>query len=106
MDGLNKNLLLEIPKLILIEDLGLMNATESSKKKARYGLYKCGYCGNEFRTDTYKVNADLIKSCGCYRIKKVKERFKKHGLRNTRLYNIWANIKARVLNPKHKKYSE
>ena len=35
----------ELPKPILIEDLGMVFATESSKHKIRYGIYKCGFCG-------------------------------------------------------------
>ena len=104
MDELNEDSILEIPKLILIEDLGMMYPTKDSKYKHRFGLYKCGLCGNEFRTNIYRVNAGLIKSCGCYSIKKFKERFTKHGLSNTRLYNILKKIKDRVLNPKNKAY--
>ena len=40
----------DLPKPILIEDLGMMYATENSKRKFRFGLYKCGFCGEEFRT--------------------------------------------------------
>ena len=36
----------DLPKPILLEDLGMMFATESSKKKVRFGLYKCGFCGD------------------------------------------------------------
>ena len=30
---------------ILLEDLGIMFASEGSKERRRYGLYKCGHCG-------------------------------------------------------------
>ena len=88
----------ELPKPILIEDLGTMFATESSKKKARYGIYKCGFCGNNFKANTNDINRGHTKSCGCYS--------KKHGLKNTRLYSIWSLLKGRVLNPKNKQYSD
>ena len=101
-----ENIKEDLLKPILLEDLGTMFPTENSKKKARYGIYKCGFCGTEFKTCTYKVNAGLIKSCGCYRIKKVKESNTKHGLKNTRLYYIWKGIKNRTLNPKNKRYSD
>ena len=90
--------ILEIPKLILIKDLGMMFVTENSKQKRHYGIFKCGFCGTEFRTNTYKVNVGLVKSCGCYT--------KKHGLWSTRLYNIWSKLKGRVLNPKNKQYND
>ena len=94
----------ELPKPILIEDLGTMFATESSKKKKRFGIYKCGFCGTRFKANTYDINRGYIKSCGCYHIKRVREGNTKHGLRATRLYNIWRDIKRRTLNPKHKHY--
>ena len=45
---------LTYPKPILIEDLGMIFATENSKRKVRFGLYKCGLCGEEFRTEIYR----------------------------------------------------
>ena len=95
-----------LPKPILIEDLGMMFTTESSKKKVRFGLYKCGFCGNEFRTQIKSVKCGDTKSCGCYKSSKLSNRSKTHGLRSTRLYGIWADIKKRTLNPKDKKYSD
>ena len=88
----------ELPEPILIEDLGTMFPTEKSKNKIRFGIYKCGFCGNEFKANTYDINRGHTKSCGCYS--------KKHGLKNTRLYTIWSLLKGRVLNPKNKQYSD
>jgi hypothetical protein len=55
----------ELPKPILIKNLGMIFATENSKTKFRYGIYKCGFCGNEFRTQTSLVKGGHTKSCGC-----------------------------------------
>ena len=96
MEELKEDSILEIPKLILIEDLGTMFVTENSKKKARYGIYKCGFCGTEFRTQINNVKNGNTKSCGCYT--------KKHGLKNTRLYRIWGGIKDRTLNIKTREF--
>ena len=93
-------------KPILLEDLGMMYPTESSKQKRRYGRYKCGFCGEEFRTQTFFIKSEYTKSCGCYIKQKTKEIKTKHGLIDTRLYRIWANIKRRTLNPKHKHYND
>ena len=87
----------DLPPLILLEDLGMMFHTEKSKSKYRFGIYKCGFCGTEFRTQINSVKNGNTKSCGCYT--------KKHGMSNTRLYNILKTIKDRVLNPKNKAYS-
>lgn len=96
LEGLDE----DYPKPILIEDLGLMYATEKSKQKKRFGVYKCGFCGDEFKASTYDINRGHIKSCGCYKKRITGELNKTHGFRTTRLYNIWSNIKDRVLNIK------
>ena len=88
----------ELPEPILLEDLGALYPNENSNRKRRYGIYKCGFCGNEFKALVQHINSGHSKSCGCYS--------KKHGLRNTRLYSTWAKIKDRVFNTKSKKYSD
>lgn len=93
------------PQPILVEDLGMMLHTESSKGKTRFGLYKCGLCGEEFKANTYNINRGHTKSCGCYHKRRTVETHKTHGLGYTRLYNIWNNIKNRTLNPKDKRYN-
>ena len=95
-----------LPKPILIEDLGLMYPTENSKQKTRFGIYKCGFCGNEWRTNTSGIKSSKIKSCGCHKKRRNKEANKTHGLRYTRLYSIWIDIKRRTLSPKRKAYQD
>ena len=94
----------ELPKPILVEDLGMMFATENSKRKSRYGIYECGFCGNNFRADTKSIKNGDTKSCGCYQKRRTSESHKTHGLRSTRLYNIWTNMKDRVFNTKNENY--
>ena len=96
----------QLPKPILIEDLGMVFATEKSKRKYRFGLYKCGFCGTKFKADTYAINRGHTKSCGCYHKRRVSKTHKTHGLRSTRLYDIWVKLKGRVLNPKNKSYKD
>ena len=96
----------DLPKPILIEDLGMLFATESSKSRASFGLYKCGFCGTEFKANTYHINRGHTKSCGCYHKRRVKESNITHGLWSTKLYSIWGDIKKRTLNPKHKHYND
>ena len=103
---MNKALEGDYPKPILIEDLGTMFATEKSKQKTRFGIYKCGFCGTKFRANTDNVVRGKTKSCGCYNIKRLKERGANHGLKGTRLYNIWTNMKDRVFNTKNKQYND
>ena len=101
MTDVNKE---DYPQPILIEDLGRIFATENSKQKRRYGIYKCGFCGTNFKANTYDINNGHSKSCGCYVKQKVKEVNTKHGLHKSKLYKVWVNIKRRTLNPKHKQY--
>ena len=96
----------DLPKPILIEDLGLMYATEKSNKKTRFGIYKCGFCGTNFKANTNSINRGDTKSCGCYNKRRLSETHKTHGLSNTRLSRIWGKIKDRTLNPKHKNYND
>ena len=94
----------EMPKPILLEDLGMLYATKDSKKRRRFGLYKCGFCGEEFKTMLHNVKRGYIKSCGCHRKRKASETRKTHGLSNTRLNRIWSSIKDRTLNIKTSQY--
>ena len=94
----------DLPKLILIEDLGYLYPNENSKSRARFGIYKCGFCGTNFKANTYDINRGYIKSCGCYHKRRAKESNITHGLGATKLYKIWGDIKRRTLNPKHKHY--
>ena len=95
-----------LEKITFIEDLGTMFPTEKSKIKHRYGLYKCGFCGTEFKSIINDVKRGNTKSCGCYQKRRTSESHNTHGLGYTRLYNIWRNIKGRTLNPNFKHYND
>lgn len=86
-------------ELLLLEDLGMLYPTETSKRKSRFGLYKC-HCGNEFKTIISGVNSRHTKSCGC------EKGNKKHNLHNHRLYGTWYMMMQRCNNPKHKYYKD
>ena len=86
-------------ELILLEDLGMQYATETSKEKKRYGLYEC-FCGKEFKTIISDVKSGGTKSCGC------EKGNKKHNLSSHRLYNTWKAIIQRCNNPKIKDYKD
>ena len=96
----------ELLKPILIEDLGMMLPKENSKQKVRFGMFKCGFCGNEFKAAIYNVKKGTTKSCGCYNKRRISETHKTHGLGHTRLYRIWASIKDRTLNIKTSQFPD
>tara|TARA_R110001632_G_scaffold215733_2_gene343020 strand:- start:15220 stop:15804 length:585 start_codon:yes stop_codon:yes gene_type:complete len=81
----------------LLEDLGMIDTGE--KKRVRFGLYKCGFCGNEKEVRTADVKR-RTKSCGC------KKGNNTHQLTNHPLYSTWAGMKARCLNPKNNRYKD
>ncbi len=84
------------PKLLKVLDMRY--CTEKSKKKVRYGLYECQYCGEEFETLVSEVKKGETKSCGCRR------HFKIHGLTQHRFYQTWRNMRGRCINPKDRGY--
>ena len=102
MEGLEK----EYPKPTLLEDLGMMFPNENSNKKTRFGIYKCGFCGTNFKAIISHIKSKNTKSCGCYKKRRNEESHKTHGLKYTRLYNIWGCMKKRTLNPKNKQYND
>lgn len=55
-------------------------------------------CGNKIIVKTNNLNRKYTTSCGCLKGNL------KHKLSNTRLYNIWQNIKSRCYNKNHNYY--
>ena len=94
----------KLPKPFLIEDLGFLYPNENSNQKRHYGIFKCGFCGAEFKAHTSSVKNGNTKSCGCYQKRRASESRKTHGLGSTRLYNTWSILKDRVFNLKSKDY--
>lgn len=85
---------------LLLEDLGMRFATEKSKKRVRYGLYQCQYCGKEFECVVNSIKKGNTISCGCQ-----SDRYRNpHGLTTHPLYKIWNGMKARCYNTKHISY--
>ena len=95
-----------LKKPTLVEDLGMMFATESSKQKRKFGIYECPFCGNHFKTTTGDTKRGNTKSCGCYQKSQSAKSKTTHGEHKTRLYKIWEDMKRRTLNPKHKAYKD
>ena len=59
-------------------------------------------CGKITDVDGYYLRTGKIKSCGCLKNEKVANLNKKHGMRHTRLYRIWLDMKTRCTNPRIK----
>lgn len=89
MEELEKDI---TPKLI--KDLGLRFVTEKSPTRARYGLFECQYCGEEFEAISSAIFRNHIKSCGCRKLRIT------HGLTKHPIYGTWAAMVKRCTNPK------
>lgn len=89
--------------------LTVLNFVKKDKYHNCYWLCKCE-CGTEKIFTSGRLRSGHSKSCGCYMRERSKEtiveRSTKHGLRRTRLYNIWLNIKQRCNNPNNPDYKK
>ena len=74
-----------------IKDLGMKLPKPTSKRKSRYGLYRCEQCEIEF--ETIVLNAERNKIIKCKSCSQ-----KTHGQKGTRLYGIWEHMKSRCNN--------
>jgi hypothetical protein len=84
---------------VFIKDLGMKFPTEKSKKKIRFGLFKCR-CENNFEAQMNNIKKGSTTSCGCFS----KERHTKHGMSSHRLYRIICGIIQRCVNQNHKHF--
>lgn len=66
-------------------------------------LCKCE-CGNERIIPTSHLKNGHTISCGCFQKEKAKQAKTTHGLRKTRLYEIWNGVLQRCYNPNRAKY--
>ena len=82
----------------IIEDLGLIYITKNSKIKRRYLIIECVECSKHIRARndniTYGNHSGLCSSCSNTT----------HGKRQSRLYNMWANMKQRCYSENTKSF--
>ena len=70
--------------------------------KARW-LCECD-CGNLSTTKTSYLTSGQTKSCGCIKKSVLGDNTRKHGMSNSRMYNIWCMIKRRCYKKKAQYY--
>ena len=61
-------------------------------------------CGKHKVVRSSNLLSENTKSCGCLQNEHSKTFHKTHGLRNTRLYNVWSKIKDRCYNKNNQAY--
>jgi len=82
-----------------------LDINKSTKHAKRY-LCKCE-CGEIRSVVTAKLNNGTTKSCGCLRAERIsKGQNLKHGLRKSRTYAAWANMKTRCDNHETKSFKD
>lgn len=88
----------EFGRLVVIELAGY--------NKQRKRTWRCSCeCGNEAIVIGHLLVGGTTRSCGCIRKETTRERSRIHGMRNTRIYTIWDNMKQRCYNPNRPDFS-
>lgn len=89
------------------EVYGRLTAVKNTGKVNKHGyfiwLFSCS-CGNTIECTGSEVWRKKRQSCGCLRKENCKTANLQHGLKNTRIYAIWNQIKQRCNNKKHIAY--
>lgn len=84
--------------------LSFLNDTEEKTPDGHIiSLWKCE-CGNNARKAKSRVINNIIKSCGCLGREVQKTHSRTHGMRGSKEYNTWAQIKGRCHNPRNKDF--
>jgi hypothetical protein len=86
----------------LLKPKGIIHTKPNGKREWK-GLFLCE-CGSEFYAFKHHVANGATTSCGCIQKRTTSERFKKHGLTNSKIYKQWFAIKRRCFNHKNKDY--
>ena len=88
-------------KLVVVKRL----PTHITEAGNRVSLWECQCdCGNTTQVVHSNLTKGVTQSCGCLQRKLLSERVSKHRKRQTRLYNIYANMKQRCYNQNNKSY--
>ena len=83
----------------LVGNYGISYMNELPKQgEKRRALFKCS-CGNEYQATITNVRGNKSTSCGC----SIGE---KHGMKHSKYYNLWRNIKERCYNKNNPRYKD
>ena len=61
-------------------------------------LCRCS-CGNEKVMSSNNIRSGASMSCGCFRLEQLRKKVTRHGMRHTKIYNIWLCMIQRCTNP-------
>ena len=88
---------LKFGRLEVIEEVGRDNAGNKT------WLCRCD-CGNEKVISGGNIRAGHSLSCGCFRLEQARKKTTRHGMRHTRVYNVWLCLIQRCTNPLNPAY--
>lgn len=86
-----------------VNHLYFVKEIERSKYNRRQFIVRCE-CGKEFPCEGVMVFNGSIRSCGCYKAKRLSESSSTHRLTGTPEYQIWGSVIQRCTNPKDESY--
>lgn len=82
-----------------------LTVLERDENKWNRVMWKCRCdCGNIISVSTNSLKNGNSKSCGCYKLESFTKITTKHHLSNTRIYNIWKDMRKRCNNPNSSNY--
>lgn len=85
--------------------LTVLKRADKGNMKATRWICECE-CGNIKIVYGADLKSGHTKSCGCYKAEHFIAATSTHRKRNTRLYNIWSNMKQRCYNEKNERYKD
>ncbi len=87
---------------------GRLTAVEyAGQGKTNGYLWKCKCdCGNETIVYGYALKSGNTKSCGCLWKEVTRAKSTTHGMKHTKLYNVWCGIKKRCYYEKNANYKD
>lgn len=86
------------------QQFGRLRAVRLDGKKGCHAAWLCEcQCGQTVRVTSSNLRSGTTQSCGCLNRERVSVALKQsstiHGMRYTRVYNVWLNMKQRCTNP-------
>ena len=88
-------------KPILIKDLG----TDKNRSYARFGIFECQYCFNNYKTEIRLVDNGRSTKCKPCASSITKNAIK-HGNNGTKLHSTWLNINRRCYDENSTRYKD
>jgi hypothetical protein len=93
--------------LILGLKFGRLTTIENLESRNGKSRVRClCSCGKEWIGNCATLRAGLVVSCGCWKDENTKKRMTRHGMSETRLYNMWCGMVQRCSDPNYKKYND